>query len=604
MNEELKQQALKFNDTQKNDFNHFVNAGFSPEEAILIIMGGQGKQTFLETAGSGVDKIIEGGKEIRTLTPRNLLKGTADIVRGGFEIVGGGLSGLDEVVASGTAGKAFGTMINPIVNTEVVQNIMKSFEDFNKSTDGVVGDVLTIASVLPISKGLKAISTSAKEAKLGFKIGNKALQGEVSSVGRVGTEIAPKYKTAPLASYLEKAKAKVGGIKDLTKEQLMTTGVGRSVVGIAENIGQRATNVATKGKGWLKKQGDLALLPEAEANLLRAGVKEGEISTFKLMLQNPTEKKVLIDLIENATKKVDDITKRVDSQREILGKEFIKPIEALVKQKEIVGKKLGEMRKTFSETKNINTNKAYKEFQDMLKTKYGAKIDKNKFIVDSTGASGSLEKATVDALQPQLQKLYSETFASQKMLDSWLRTTFQEFDMINAFDKVKAPDVATRIIRDTRGIYKKLMPKDYNLLLQDYAKISTPLGKINNTLKITQNIDDLTLKDLKAGEIARRLAGNASADLKEIMRDVLGIAEEYGYKNKIDLNRLAVIADDIEKLYDIKAGTSLMGQVEGALPIPPTSIIGTTAEAIKSILGSNYTKEEVGELLKAWIDTQ
>lgn len=567
MNEELRQKALKFNEAEKKSFNALISGGYTPDESVSLIIGGQDTdKTFKEQAGEAVDKIGQGFKDIGTLKGRKLLSGTANIIEGGLGMVGATLETADDVLLSGSTGRTLTKIVEPIVNTDFMRSVATELSEFDKKTDGVAGDVLTIASVLPITKGLKVISKIAKEG-----------------------EIISKLKTPSLSEYFNKIK---------TPAEIDT------LKGIGQNIKQRVNTNIKRVKELGKESKELAKLPEVEAQAIRGGVNKQDISTFKEIIKNKDEARVVKEMFDNASKEVADKTAKIDSQREILGKEFLKPIEFLTSKKEMVGKELGEIRKNLDTTNKINTNKAYQDFYKMLTDKYGAKINKNEFIIDKTGASGSLEKATVDALKPQLQKLYSQTFTTQKDLDNWLKSTLNEFDVVNAFDKVKAPDTATRIMKDTRGIYKQLMPEEYNKALENYAKVSTPLGNISKSLKITQNIDDLTVKELKAGEIARRLGGNASADLKEIIDSILKVAEEYGYTDKVNLNRLAIIADDIDKMYDINRVTSLRGDVATAVSLPPTSATGILTKIVEKLLGGNYSKEETRALLKKWFDEE
>lgn len=566
MNEELRQQALKFNDTQKQSFNALVNSGnFTPDEAVYLIIGGKDtKQTFGEQAKPAVQTIGTGLKEISTLKPRKILGGVADVVKGGLGVVGASLETVDDAITSGATGEALTKIIKPVVDTKVVQDIMKGFNTFDKKTGGVAGDILTIGSVLPVGR----------------------IIGKVADVAKAGIDLS-KLKTAPLFDYLARGKESAGVVS-----------------GLAKNVGQRIETNVERLKGVVAEQKHLSELPTLEAKAIRGGVPEQDISTFKEILKNPEENKVLKEMFENAKKPVADKTIKADLQREILGREFLKPIEFLTNKKVEIGSELGKIRQGLDGVKKINTNNAFQEFYKMLTDKYGAKINKNKFIVDQTGASGSLEKSTVNALTPQLQKLYSETFMTQKDIDNWLKSTLEEFDVVNAVDKVKAPDIATKIIKDTRGIYKQLMPNNYNKALEDYAKVVTPLEKVKKTLKITQNVDDLSVKDLKAGEIARRLGGNASADLKELIAGLLDIANEYGYTGKVNLSRLATISDDIDKMYDINRVTSLRGDVSAAISLPPTTLTGAVLKGVEKLLGGNYSKEETRKLLEAWIDSQ
>ena len=150
MNQELIQLAKNFNETQKQDFNALVSLGYSPDDAVTTILGGTNTdKTFKEQAVPALQQIGQGFKDIGTLKPRNILGGTADIIRGTFGVAGAGLETLDDQVLSGETGRLLTKAVSPIAESKLVQDIMTELNAFDQRTGGVAGDITTIASVKP-----------------------------------------------------------------------------------------------------------------------------------------------------------------------------------------------------------------------------------------------------------------------------------------------------------------------------------------------------------------------------------------------------------------------------------------------------------------------
>lgn len=181
MNEELRQKALKFNEAEKKSFNALIAGGYTPEESINLIIGGQDTdRTFKEQASEAVDKIGQGFKDIGTFKGRKILSGVADVIEGGFGVAGATLESADDAILSGSTGRAFTKIAEPIVNTDFVKSVIGELNKFDKRTGGVAGDIFTIGSVLPIGR----------VAKIAVKEG----------------EILSKLKTTPLSEYFSKVK--------------------------------------------------------------------------------------------------------------------------------------------------------------------------------------------------------------------------------------------------------------------------------------------------------------------------------------------------------------------------------------------------------------
>lgn len=76
--------------------------------------------------------------------------------------------------------------------------------------------------------------------------------------------------------------------------------------------------------------------------------------------------------------------------------------------------------------------------------------------------------------------------------------------------------------------------------------------------------EELTARDLRAGEIAKRMTGNASADSLDVFSKLEETARKYGFNASTDVRRQAYFADAIGKYYPNFSPGGLTGQVEKA----------------------------------------
>lgn len=607
MNEELKQTAQTFSEDEINLYNLYRRSNISPDVSVQLVLEKRDlpqqtkDRTLGEALASGAKQTISGLNEARKnvsgqslargitqagtelaegnvggafsalIQPsRSFLKGAADIVRGVSDIAGGVIETADDVVTGGALGRGLSEATQHIVSQPEIESIIKKLGTVNQATGGTFGDVATIASVLPISR---LAGTAWKAATSGVVDGT-------ASISRA------HLKSAPIKDYIKNTAEQVYEVANPT------------ISGVMGGVSQGAKNVADRIGTALERQSRISALPELEATAIRQGIPDTQINTIKVSLANPAEKTTIKKLVDNASSDNPDQVAKIRTQKEIIGEEMLKPVVYLAEKRKQVGEALGTERNKLS-TKTVDTKPVYDSFIKHLKDEYDVKVNNLGEII----SKGRLGESTTKDVQKILDELYSNRNTTQKELDNWLRATLEDYDIVNKMDKTRVPDQTVNIISNARSTYKSLMPDNYNSLLEEYAKVISPLGEMAKKLKV-DNWKELPDTSLKAGELARRLAGEASSDFQKILDDVVAEAVRNGYEGGVDLRRLVEINKYISDLYELVPGTGLQGSVSSAISSIPTSVSGAVMNTVGEILTGKATREQAQKAFAEWIATQ
>jgi hypothetical protein len=379
------------------------------------------------------------------------------------------------------------------------------------------------------------------------------------------------------------------------------SGVGATIQGVGQQISDFAGRTVREAQDVAKKNQQLASLPEPEAKIRRVVADDRVID----LVNNLTPEELLVTrkLVDQAKLKQKDITTNTQHPKVIAGEELLKPVQHIIDKRKSVGANLGELRKQLDSKKNVNTNSAFRSFHQYLKNNYGVQFDQQGNIIPG---AGTLARSDV----PEIQKIYSElrskTITSQRDIDEFLQRTLKDFDLRQAREQTFSDEVS-RIAERARQDMRQLMPEQYNVLSTDYAKLSKPLTDMVKLLGYKGDLDLLTSKDLKAGEVGMRILGNAADRPQSIIDDVVNTATANGYSTQVNLNNIIAIADQLESLYDITPSRSLSGQVTGA--VENSNAIGAIGDAASLNVGGLYnramqsraTQQEIRDAFDAYL---
>ena len=438
-------------------------------------------------------------------------------------------------------------------------------------------------ALAPVTEGVSTVVGGIYENVPGVKEGLGYLGSEISE-SKFGQAAAPYiqditqgYQNLPQGS----------GFRDLAvagQAGLDVLDVVGAQAGV--NIGKRALSQATKpgqtvrhpiqsARGVLVgaqqtggsavAQGERKLAGKAKEAVSK-GLDEPTV-TF-LAEQNADTRAVMA----NMTRAAEEGSKKMSGtvrHKEILGGQMLENTAYVLEEKSAAGKALGAMKKAVhGETSNLTDD--YHEFLQVLRDKGAVISDKGKITALAGAADDNI---------PQLQKILDfltpddagKVIRSGKDIDMWRTKMFQEMNSAKAKLQPSASgqsslDFSDRITNNVRRRALIRMAKgNKNMILANdaFEELSTATSKFLKAIgykgKLTP--EAITAKELRAGEIAMRTLGNASANTRDAFQDLIDTARKYGRASNIDDMALVEYTRALEDIFPIARPQSLRGQV-------------------------------------------
>lgn len=255
--------------------------------------------------------------------------------------------------------------------------------------------------------------------------------------------------------------------------------------------------------------------------------------------------------------------------KEILGGQMMDNAAYLLEKKEQVGKALRAMKGSVADDL-IDLTDDYDDFLTALRNK-GAVIDDKGMITSLAGAA--------DDNIPQLQKILSflqpddvgRTVKSGKQIDLWRTKMFEEMNSARAKLQPSAAGQSTMGFAENvtnkvrRSALTKMAKENGNLVRANdaYEELSTAASQYLKAIgyKGKLNVDAITAKELRAGEVALRTLGNASADTRDAFVKLIETARKYGRVSNVDDMALIKYADALENVFPVTPPRSLQGNI-------------------------------------------
>jgi hypothetical protein len=367
-----------------------------------------------------------------------------------------------------------------------------------------------------------------------------------------------------------------------TTPQPEVSGAGAVISGITKQVGDFASRTIDEAKEVAAKEQRLASLPQPESQIRRVVSDERVIDLVNKL--TPEERAVTNRLVEQAKLKQGDITPNTEHPKVIAGEELLKPVQFIIDTRKSVGARLGNLRTQLGTKKDVNTNSAFRNIHNYLKDNYKVQFDKQGNIIPGTG---TIAKGDVPAVQDLYDELRRGTFMSQKDIDEFLQRSYKDYDLRQAREQTFSDEVS-RIAERARTEMRELMPDQYNALATQYAELSKPLVDTTKLLGYKGDLDKLTSKDLKAGEVALRILGNATDRPQSVIDEIVKASSDYGYKSNVNLNNIITLTDQLEGLYDITMPRSFRGEVTRG--IEGSNAIGAMGDAATMNVGGLYNR--------------
>lgn len=312
--------------------------------------------------------------------------------------------------------------------------------------------------------------------------------------------------------------------------------------------------------------------PEARqlSGTAQEAVKKGmdeKVMTF-VAEQHPDTRAVMAKMTE-AAREGGKVLEKTVKHKEILGQQMMDSAAYVLEKKQIVGKALGAMKGSVADD-IINLSDDYENLVVQLRNK-GAVINEQGKILSLAGAADDnipLLQKTLDFLQPDDLGNVSRT---GKQVDMWRTKMFEEMNSAKAKLQPSSAGQSTlgfaeKVANDIRRSSLTRMAKgNSNLLAANdaYEELSTAASQYLKSIgyKGRLNIESITAKELRAGEVAMRTLGNASADTREAFMKMIETAKKYGRVSNVDDMALITYVDALEDLFPITPTRSLQGGV-------------------------------------------
>lgn len=447
---------------------------------------------------------------------------------------------------------AAGQVGEEVMNTEAAQKMVQLYDSLPEDQKYTLSNIIApMANVVTAGIGGMGVKPVLNSLKTGFKTAAKETVKRTPQQAANDVVMAANPVPAPVS----------------TPNPVLDTlsGVKTQVTDFAKRTVSEAQDTASEARR-------MSEMPKPKASLIKNGADERVINVMEK--GTPEEIKIYRELVNQAKLKELDPTPNTPQPKMIAGRELLKPVEHIIKERRAVGAKLGDYRKNLSPKKDIDTNPAFRNFHEHLKTNFGVKFDKDGKIMENTGTLASSDVKLVQKIYDQLK---SDKRNSQVELDQWLQRTYKDYDLVQARERTFSEEVP-RIADFARTEVRKLMPEDYNQLATDYARMSRPLNDFVKLIGYKGDLDKLTTKELKTAEVALRVLGNAADRPQSVIDDLLDTATENGYQSNIDLNRLIYVTDQLEDLYDITPSRGFSGSAtRGINQSEAAGVIGDAA---------------------------
>lgn len=484
-------------------------------------------------------------------------------------VAGIGLAGQ----LAGTGADVIGAVLSPIAKPTVkalynasaaIRNIVeKGNLDDLKKRDLAAAATAMETSEAAWNKYKKAhpnsaelIRAAANAADLGINfVGAGAAEKVGVDAAATGLEGAGQA-IKPIAEAATSAAGKVGDLAQgaidaagpvLDKTKTALQGAGEMAAQAGNTVKRGVQNIA-EGSA---KAAEVAALPQAEKEAVRVGLPTTMLEKAKIA--DPTTKSLLQEMATVAEKATTDKAGLFKTRPiEVVGKKLVDTASFLSKKMKAVGKELGDARKGLR-GKVIDMQ----PIQDAL----GSEIDSMRLAVkDGEVVAPKGVSADPDAVS-LLNEIYQHAGSGNDAeLVDLLRTSLSR-----TFSAAGTP-LSTNVMRLATKYRELLLNQlesvspEFGTLAKQYADSHKALEEFTKILGYKGSMEGITSKGLRAGEVARRMLGNAADRPTSIIEGLIKTAKEFGYTGSEDINSLISFADELEGLTGAPAG-SLQGQM-------------------------------------------
>ena len=209
-----------------------------------------------------------------------------------------------------------------------------------------------------------------------------------------------------------------------------------------------------------------------------------------------------------------------------------------------------------------------------------------------------------DLIKPDEEGVVTRT---PQKLDAFRRRIFNELDLA----KKRQEAFSSTVDQDAESFRSILMKplenlnKEYKLASQDYATTIKPVQDFLNLMGYKGPLERISTKDLRAGEIAMRMLGNAADRPLSVIQALEEAAVKNGFKKTDNIFDQVLFSDMLENLFGTSQTRSLRGEVGRAGMDVANELGGAAADIAKGdifgLIGRGF-KAALGKSDQAKID--
>ncbi len=304
--------------------------------------------------------------------------------------------------------------------------------------------------------------------------------------------------------------------------------------------------------------------------MVKKGIDENLV---RFMVDKSPEEKSLMRAMTSDASAGEKVLGGTLKPKQTAGAVALRPAESLVQMRKITGKAKGALVEAMADESVDLT--IVRDATVKMMEESGVVFNNKSRIISIAGASDDeiplLQKVLDSLPTPDEEGRSITTFRGA---DQYRQKIFSELNMAQAkMQPTKAGQtvfgVSDRIGGKARSMVLQQMATlnpNYGILSEAYSEMMTKPSAFFRKIGFTGNLEDLSTADLKTGEVALRMFGGASADIRSAYKDMLNTARKYGYKSPTEEFEMNILryADALEDVFPIAPTRSLRGEVKRA----------------------------------------
>ena len=483
---------------------------------------------------------------------------TGDIVKAGVggAVVGGVTGGALGAVGGGVGGyfdrsSAIRKLAAESAPAQAIANDPAKMAEFQAQIPNNIGYKDAVAMV------------TTKDAQ-----GNPAIDKEIAS------QIFKNGKLSPTSEFTPEFAA--GRIDDTAAELDRTFGTGmgdhfRAMVDVnnssAQDLQDAVNSVVENAKNVpadaikYTTVGGKQVVDQNANEALNSGLDSRDVAMIK---NSPAGNKDAYGRMLNIAKNTTEDGSYSTQPIEVPGKTVIEQNQVLNRAKSSIGQQLGALRKSQVFEKPIDISNTVGDFVNNLSDS-GITVTPDGTLDFSASRYAKLPEVQ-NAIQNAYEKVGSLDATQVPAKTADLIKTQLESELGIASGNNTLDPNANRILN---GLYRGL-GDDVGQVDPRYADLSARYSQISNAQKDMQSMlgKDFNINDadsaLRAGEVGRRVMGNASAKVQRTLTNTQNLAQQYGFSKDVDTYSQYKFAQFLQRTFGNTQEANLQGSMERA----------------------------------------